>query len=341
MGERCKISRMIRWAAALVFVAFPARAAPPPTFELSVARLEGAGSCPGRSEFQRGVAARLGRVPFAEPAQRTIETVLSRREDGWHAEITLRDAAGVELGRRGIDAAGLDCGPLAEATTLALALTIDPDAALGPPTGPLPEPSSTTPAPIPTPPCPDRACPAAAPCPQAVCPPPREGPYLGASARAALALGLIPGPAPGLAVVAEGGSRTLRGQVGLLFLPETVAADARFAFGLTAAAAGACAVLPALGRVEVGLCGEIQLGAIHAVVREVAPVDPGDQLWLAAALGPRLAVNVSSPLAIEVGISAVAPLLDRTFDVAGIEGPIHRPATVGAVSFIGVGIRAP
>jgi hypothetical protein len=341
MGERCKISRMIRWAAAVVFGALPLQAAPPPTFELSVARLEGAGSCPGRTEFQRGVAARLGRVPFAEPAERTIETVLSRRQDGWHAEITLRDAAGIELGRRAIDAAGLDCGPLAQATTLALALTIDPDAALGPATGPLPAPSPVAPAPIPPPPCPDRACPAAAPCPRAVCPPPREGPRVGASARATLAVGLIPGPAPGFSVAAEGGSRTLRGGVGLLFLPETVAADARFAFGLTAAAAGACALLPALGRVELGLCGEIQLGSIHAVVREVAPIDPGDQLWLAAALGPRLAVDVLSPLAIEVGISAVAPLLDRTFDVAGIEGPIHRPATVGAVSFIGVGIRAP
>jgi hypothetical protein len=342
MGEHCKTTRTIRWAALLALVAFPARAEAPPAYELSVARLEGAGSCPDRTYFQRGVAARLGRVPFAEPAERTIETVLSRRGDGWHAEITLRDAQGIELGRRGIDATGPDCGPLAQATTLALALTIDPDAALGVPgTGPPPEPSPVAPSPLSPPPCPERACPAAAPCPRAVCPVPPERPYLAASARAILAMGLIPGPAPGVALVAEGGSRTLRGELGLLFLPEKPADDARFAFGLTSAAAGACAALPPLGRLELGLCGEIQLGALHAVVHELSPVDPGDQLWLAASLGPRVALDVWSPLTLEVGISAVAPLLDRTFDVAGIQEPVFRPASVGAVSFLGVGIRTP
>jgi hypothetical protein len=336
---------MSRWSLpVLVFlalVASPAGAAPSPRFELSVVRLEGAGACPDRATLERGVAARLGRVPFAEPAQRTLEAVLSRREQAWRAEITLRDAEGIELGRRSIEAAGPDCSPLAEATTLALALTIDPDAALGtaPPVPPL-EPDPEVRAPAPPAACPDRACPASAPCPKAVCPHPPARPYVGASARATLALGLIPGPAPGVALVTEGGSQTLRAEVSLLFLPETRADDPRFAFGLTAAAAGACAAPQPFGRFELGLCGEIQLGAIHAVVHEAAPIDPGDQLWVAAALGPRLGLEVAPPLAFEVGVSAVAPLLDRSFDVVGIEQPVFRPAAVGAVGFVGVGIRA-
>jgi hypothetical protein len=336
---------MIRWAVSLAFVvliAFPARADAPPVFELSVVRLEGAGSCPDRAAFQRGVAAILGRVPFAEPAQRTLETVLSRRGDVWRTEIKLRDPAGIEIGRRSIEATGLDCDPLTEATTFALALTIDPDAALGAPrTGPPPEQSPAELPPVPRAPCPERACPAAAPCPRAVCPPPPARPQLAVSARTTLALGLIPGPAPGVAVVGGGGSQTLRGELGLLFLPETAADDPRFGFGLTTAAAGACGLLPPQGRFELGLCGEIQLGAIHAVVHELAPVDPGDQLWFAAALGPRLALDIASPFELELGITAVAPLLDRTFHAAGIEQPIFRPARLGAVGFVGVGIRTP
>ena len=349
MEESSKFTRVFRWAALFVtlatFVTFPARAAQPPSFGLSVVRLEGAGSCPDTATFQRGVAARLGRIPFAEPAQRTLETLLSRHENAWHAEITLRDADGIELGRRGIDAVGSDCGPLAGATTLALALTIDPDAALGAPAAsPLPDPLPSAcpplpPVPAPAAPCPERVCPASAPCQRGVCPPPPARPFLGTSARGTLALGLIPGPAPGFALVAAAGSQTLRGEVSLLYFPEKLADDRRFAFGLTTAAAGACAALPPLGRWEAGLCGGIQLGAIHAVVHEAAPVDPGDQPWLAAALGPRLALEISPPLEFEVGFSAVTPLLDRSFDVEGLDQPVLRTASVGAVGFVGLGMR--
>jgi hypothetical protein len=352
MGEGSPYRRLLRCCVLLAVVAmlctFPAQAAPPTTFELSVVRREGTGSCPDRATLQRGVVARLGRIPFGEPAQRALETVLSRRETAWRAEIILRDVDGIELGRRSIDAIGPDCGPLEEATTLALALTIDPDAPAAPAPSSSPERSAALSAPPEPPTCPELACPAPVACPRCECahrecprlPSPAVRPQVAVSVRATLARGLIPGSAPGFALAAEAGTRSLRGTVSLLVLPETFADDSRFAFGLATAAAGACGVLDPLGRWELGLCGELQLGMVHAVVHEVAPVDPGDQPWLAAGFGPRLRVAVYDPLTIEVGILAIAPLLDRTFAIVGQEEPAFRPATLGGAAFVGVGIRA-
>jgi hypothetical protein len=282
-------------------------------------------------------------VPFAEPSERTIETVLSRKENAWRAEITLREASGIVQGRREIDARGADCEPLAEAATLALALAIDPDAALGsrPPVPKIPESEPPAPPRLPPATCPSTSCPAAPPCPPAVCPSSPATPYIAASARAALALGLVPGVAPGVLLSAEAGSHAVRGHAGLLYLPETVAEDPRFAFGLTTATAGACALWSPLGRLELGFCGELQLGAIHAVVHDAVPIDPGDELWVAAGLGPRLRVDVSLPVALDAGVSAVVPMLDRSFDLRGAEDPAFEPATVGGVAFVGLGMRTP
>lgn len=335
-----RVNPLVALVLGLFVLAAPAWAEPPPTFELSVVRLEGAGSCPSGTAFERRVAARLGRIPFTEPAERTIETLLSRKEDAWRAEITLRDATGIVQGRREIEAVGADCEPLAEATALALALAIDPDAALGSPAT-VPELQPVAPPQLSPPPCPPPRRPACPSCSRAVCPPVPGGPYIAASVRAVLALGLIPGPAPGVALNAEAGSHTVRGHAGLIYLPETFADDPRFAFGLTTAAAGACALLRSRGSFDLGFCGEIQLGAIHAVVRDALPIDPGDEPWVAAALGPRLRVDVSLPVVIDVGMSAVVPFVARSFDLRGAEEPAFEPATVGAVGFIGVGMRTP
>jgi hypothetical protein len=326
-------------------VAGPASAEPAGGFELSVVRLEGAASCPSGTAFERLVSARLGRVPFTEPSERTIEALLSRRADTWSAEIILRDASGLVQGRRTIESVGADCEPLTEATALAIAIAIDPNAALGPqPQEPPPAPLPAVPAPPPAlepVPCPSAPCPVVPPCPRAERPPEPALPYLAAFARATLAFGLVPGAAPGVAVGAEAGSLDVRGHFGVLYVPETFADDPRFSFGLTTVAAGACAALHPDESLELGLCGELELGAIHGVVHHATSVDAGDELWLAGALGPRVRFAPFRPLVFEIGLSAVIPFLDRAFDVAGIDDPVFEQAPVGALGFAGVGLRSP
>jgi hypothetical protein len=332
---------------ALGSVAVPVQAAPAPAFELSVVRLDGSGSCPGATAFRSRVATRLGREPFGQPAERAIETVLSRQADAWRAEITLRDATGIVQGRRTIEAVGTDCGPLFEATALAIAIAIDPEAALGPaPPAPVaapppaPPPVEVAPAPAD---CPKATCPTAPPCPRAACPRdvPRTGTHVAVSARAALAGGMLPRPVPGFALSAEAGSGAVRAELELLYLPEAVAEDRRFSFGLTTAGVGVCGALSPHPRLELGICAGVQLGAIYSVVRDAPALDAGDETWLAAAVGPRLRVEPASPFLLDVGVSAVVPLQRPAFALAGVEKPVFEPARVGVLAFVGVGVGSP
>jgi hypothetical protein len=330
---------VIRHALPVAFasaLAAPARAEPPAVFELSVTRAEGAGSCPSGNELERRVSARLGRVPFTSRAEQAIEATLSRRDDAWRAEISLRDADGIIRGARQIDASGQDCEALAEATTLAIALTIDPD---GSPAPVASNPSVDTP-PLATP-CPPTSSETAQQAKAPRCPEPDRDPFrVAASLRGALAGGMLPRAAGGVAVNAEAGPKLVRVELGLLYLPEVSASDPRFAFGLTAATLGACA-FPLAERLELGICAELELGAIHAVVHDLQPLDPGDQLWLAIAAGPRLRISGPAGSFVELGGSAVVPLLDRSFDVQGLEEPAFETAAVGGIGFFGVGLRAP
>jgi hypothetical protein len=333
---------VIRWGvlAAALASAGAAHAEPAPVFELSVVRAEGSGSCPSASEFERRVSARLGRVPFSDAPEQAIEVTLSRKEELWRAELVLRDGSGIVRGQRAIEAQGSDCAPLAEAAALAVALTIDPEAALGAPPSGAERPPELVMPPPPPPACLPARCPTPAPCP--LCAPPlSSGATVAGSLRGVLTSGLLPGAAAGVELTAEAGTRNVRGALALLYLPETAAADTRFGFGLTAASAGVCGAFPLTAKLEFGLCGQARLGAIYAVVRELTPVDAGDQPWLALGAGVRLRFEPVAPLFLEIGGSAVVPLLDRTFEVEGFDAPVFESAAVGAEGFAGLGFRAP
>lgn len=337
---------MIRRGGALVAVlalAAPVSAEPAPIFELSVVRGEGAGSCPSGAEFERRVSTRLGRVPFTANAEQVIEATLTRREEGWRASITLRDASGVVRGQRELEASGTDCAPLAEATTLALALTIDPDAALAPPgTSEASPPEALAPPTSAAPPaCPALACPRPSPCPACSAPRPASSLVMAGALHGALTGGMLPGAAPGVELTVEAGSSRVRGRLGLLYLPERSAEDPRFGFGLTTASAGACGAVSPLPALELALCADLQLGAIHAVVHELEPLEPGDQLWFAAAMGPRLRLQGPASVFVEIGVAAVVPILDRTFSVAGFDEPVFETSAFGANGVLGLGLRSP
>jgi hypothetical protein len=314
-------------------------------------RGEGADACPDGTEIARRVQARLGRSVLSDDARRRIEGVVERRGAGWRVTLRVRDADGTVVGRREIDASSADCEPVADAAVLAVALAIDPEAALGPPP---PAEAVEPPAPAPASPAPPpETCRAAEPIvltapvyPGLVvrpCPEPPEPSYrLTASARALAAGGQLPRIAPGAALAADVRFEE-RWHVGaeLFWLPETLAPTGPFAFGLTAGAAQGCFDVVPFGRGALGVCLGVQIGALHAVVLDLVPIEPGEQLWAAAAAHSRLDVALAEPLGAEVGIELGIPMVRHEFGVAGRPDPAFITGTVTGRGFVGLTLFGP
>jgi hypothetical protein len=122
-------------------------------------RETGAESCPDEPEVRRSVAARLGYDPFVDGPGRVVRVVLSLAARRLRASIEITDESGDLLGTNQLSPRVRDCGTLASAIELAIALAIDPLHASGPlhasvplRTGaPLPPPPSPSPDPPPPP----------------------------------------------------------------------------------------------------------------------------------------------------------------------------------------------
>jgi hypothetical protein len=329
----------------LAFVcASPAHAESSESFRFSWVRGEGAGTCPDGRALAARVSERLGRNPFSDAAEQSIEGGVVARDGRFHAELRVRDAGGVARGSRELAANGPDCAELAEAVVLAVALTIDPNAALGG----MPTPPAAPPAPVEPPPpappalpsCPAVRCPPPEPCRQKPCPPP-SGLRAAVAARAVVAFGVLPGVAPGAAVFGELGGERLRASLGMRYLPETTTDDGLYGFGLTTATLGAVIASPVASALELSLLAEVEVGAIHAVVYELEPVDPGDRPWVAGAVGPRLGFAGPSPLRLEAGGALVVPFIRPSFEVRGVAEPAFQSAPVAVLGYLGVGLGMP
>lgn len=322
-------------------------------FRLAWVRSEGAEGCIDQPGLEAGVRARLGREPFASAAPASIEGEVGRFADAWRAKLRVRDGGGALLGQRALEIRGDDCAQLSEAIVLAVALTIDPNA---------PTQASSPPSPIVTSPivaqpsapplanavatqpegAPELGCPVVAPRGEAsavsACPPLTAPSSFGLTARALGAVRVLPGLAPGAALVAGFGRPPLRWTVGMSWLPETTTSDGTFSFGLTAANAGACFEFTPAPDAQAGLCADVEAGAIHALARKLEPLDPGDTPWLALRAGPRFAWQFVSPFLLELGALAVAPLIRPEFAVRGVQEPVFESGQLGVVAFFGVGV---
>jgi len=109
-----------------------------------------------------------------------------------------------------------------------------------------------------------------------------------------LSTGLLPKIAAGIAAAGAYDSGPLRYTLSLSWFPDVKTTDAKYAFGLAAAGAGACYGGAVSISVTLHACGEVKVGASHAVVHdttELRPLAPGEHLWVAPSLGPRLAVS--------------------------------------------------
>ncbi|MFZ5897011.1 MAG: hypothetical protein ACOY0T_38490 [Myxococcota bacterium] len=321
-------------------------------FRLGWARAAGAEGCVEQQRLRQLVAARLGRDPFDADAERSIEGVVERRGGRFSLQLVVREADGVSLGERHLESAGEDCSELTEAAVLAVALTIDPNApavdppkrdaleaqeasstpaAANPPTAVRPsEPSARA----------ENGCSATQTEARTLapkCPAEPEAKHFFLGARAVGSDGVLPGFAPGAAIMAKLGEQRWQLSLGMTWLPEVRAHDARFSFGLTAAELGACWRALPFKRGAGSLCAEVLLGSQHAVVHELRPLNPGDRAFAAVGLGPEVSLDLAWGARAELGVLALVPVLRPEFVLRGSDDQVFQSRPVALLAFLGLG----
>lgn len=324
------------------------------SYSLSWVRGAGADACASARVVTREVERRLGRPVFELGAERSLEVQVTRAGAGFRGEVFVRDASGQIIGQRTLESADADCSALVEATVLALALVIDPDAASRLPRpgvaafeSPLPAPSvparppSTAPA---------RIEPSAPPLPPAACLPARSTPperhvAVAISGRALLQAGVVPGLDPGFELAAG------------------VRPRERLGYALSVALAPSKTVTRGIGSLDIGLSRVALLmtvdaarserwrlllaagpsvGALHVAVREPVPVlSPGDYWWLTAQLGLDLQASISHGVFVEIGAAGFAALWRRELRVLGQSAAVWRQPWLSGAGFLGAGLAFP
>jgi hypothetical protein len=333
-------------ALALAPAAWAGEPSQTPSVRLAWVRGENTEGCSDGSVVARRVSARLGKNVFSAEAPTSIEGVIQRDGKRWEAHLYIRGADGRLAGDRVFTSDGPDCEALDAAATLAVALAIDPEAALRAapetPSDSPAQPSSAVKneAPVARPALAPAVAPTAPRAPHAAHAPNDDRAAQG-TLRGLVAAGLLPEPSLGVALSTEVEvARFMRISIGGLYLPE-VRGGVDFAFGLTAGWVGACFHPLARARVDLSLCGKVLLGAIHSVVFVLEPVQPGDRLWSGAALSAQASLIALGPIAVEVGGEAVAPLVRDRFMVQGRSGVVFQQPPLGVMAFVGVGVAIP
>jgi hypothetical protein len=308
---------------------------------LAWARADGGEACLSQSELGERVRARLGRDPFSEQGALSIEGWVRREGTRLRATLRVQGDAG-HTGERELDSEELDCAALGDAVVLAVALAIDPDAALRPPeraaavddaSGPLPPPPEPIGAPVAAPP------PAPQPVPVAFSDAPIERGVGGdLRVRGALHAGTLPALAWGVALAGHVRfDQRLAAMLALVYLPEVRTDSGRAAFGLTAGQLGGCVQPVSFRAGGLDACAGVEAGAIHAVSFGERPLEPGDKPWLAGFGLVQVWGVVSEPWLVELGVGAGVPVLRHEFVVRGEPGRVFSPSSVVAQGFFGLG----
>lgn len=294
---------------------------------LAWVRGEGADRCPDAPSLAREVTRRLGRDPFADDAVASIEAEVARVETRWVARLHHRSddpSAGTDT--RALVSEAADCAPIAEAVALAIAIAIDPDAALRPAPPPPAAPPPAAPPPLDRPPLPL----------------PRRTRGGSVTLRVVGALGLLPGVAAGASVATEGPiAGRWRWGAGMLLLPlaRTATPDRGQAFGLTAGWLSGCVDIVEFSAASLGTCLGVLVGVIDAVAYQGLPLQPGAYPWAGVSAAARLRARLAGPWAFEAGLELVAPLVRHDFVVGGTQATLFQQATVAGAGFAGLGVQ--
>lgn len=287
-------------------------------------RAANAVDCITEPALEHAIIQRMGRDPFAGPPRQWIEAIVEFEGGYYSVQLFERDGAGKTLGRRELHEAAGDCHQLDDAIVLAIALIIDPTADFAsssppgappalranpaisdamPPLAPVAQPSTPRAAVVPTP------APVAA---RAVTPP--SAAFVTASAVGVY--GVLPGLAPGVELVTAlpvGETRRQALRFSALYLPEKRDHEplGDIGYGLTALEAGACSSGPE-ARVRWFGCVALGLGAIHAVVHDPVPLEPGDRFWAAFRFEGGVGIHLGGPVWLESRVFAL--LAPRRWD---------------------------
>ncbi|HEX2876224.1 MAG TPA: hypothetical protein VHP33_33460 [Polyangiaceae bacterium] len=289
-------------------------------------------ACPDVAQMQHDVAGRLGYSPFVsgDRDSASIEVLVTRSKSAWQAVVVMRGADGALRGNRRVDSAAPECGSLAAAAGLAIALMIDPEVIIRPP------PVKTAPKPAPAEKEPLR--PVAAPAPR---PGPRGALALGAQG----ALGVLPSPTLGPLLRGE---LELRRGVALVvaaqFFPEqnVVHAGAEAWLGLSLASVGPCYRIELGKHWAVASCGSFLAGSLHLGVASPEVVDAGPRPWFALSCGLRVSLRAGT-FELTLGGDGLAHLARHNYSVSRQNPPrsesLFTEPAAGALGSLATGVR--
>jgi hypothetical protein len=289
-------------------------------------RGDGADACPAQPALMATVRARINRDPFSESAAVTAEASVIRAEARWRARLTFRDAQGAVLLRRDLEDGSESCTTIADAVavsvSLALAPSVDDEARAVdrevPPRVVLNDTPVRAPPPV----------------------EPRE------RAWSTLALEGLYGVLPGLALgvvwrIDIPLTRRWGVWVSASFNPQVSLGDANeWTFGLKRASAGACFRFRPRAWLELAPCAGVSVGAVNAVTYGLQPVDPGEYLWPAVVLVPRVTVRPWRRLVIEATATAAAAF-GREFATrrAGVPVTVYKQDAFAFAATLGLGVE--
>jgi hypothetical protein len=333
-------------AAASIFVATAtarADAPPPRTSSLAWVRLPGAEACIDMRSLAQAVELRLGRPAFVAPTRGDLAIEASigptPGTDGWHATITVVDAAGQRVGQRELQSDKAGCRAIDDELELVMALLIDPSAALAPPPAPAPEFVAPPPVTIvPTPICPPLAAP----------PPPLQRWRVGAEAGPIAGLGLLPSSV-GVGVQLRAHVAPPRGPSfelgGAFWLDSAVrTAHAEPAFSLAYGWLSVCPVDVEVRGSALSACAGAQLGSLSVSAAALPSIYHQEQLVFSLAAEARLRRRFVGPLLGSFGLGLAVPTVrDRFYftDPDGTRHDVFQASPIAALLDLGLGIELP
>lgn len=322
---------------------------PPGAVDLAWVRAEGAQSCPDGATLESDVTQRLGRNPFVSGASQRIEGVVSRHEARWVARVYVRDGAGVLVGSREITSDAPGCASISNAIALAIALTIDSDAALRAPPPPTRQPNSSTVTLVGTVPVSAQA---------SVQPTCSHAPGVrlrssafreyggGVSLRAVGLAGILPRVAPGAALAADGHIRgPLRWSFGALISAEShlIPPNRITTFNLAGVWLAGCFSWWPHPRTAIHGCAGSLLSVIHGYSNLPLRFESSNLVWGGPLLELRVMVPIVGPLIAELGVQGAVAVTNSRFSFVGRFGeliPSFQPSSVAGLAYVGLGVQS-
>lgn len=287
--------------------------------------------CPRGSDVVAEVDRILENSSSVKPSQ-PIHAAAQVSYDGARYQVRLQIETAQGSSTRDIHSSS--CRAVADASALVLALVIDPNA----------KPPEPAPAPAP-----EKAL-ASKPVqrrPSRRARPPRPAPRpapvsVHALAWAGADLGSLPALAPMFGAGAGVQVGAQRFELGAELWPERFGGVAGSAttggeFSMLAGSLRTCRSLLS-GKLELGPCGAVEVGRLHARGTGVDQPGQASKLWTALVLGGELRWSPVRVLAVTLRLGAAFPLLRPRFVLTGI-GPVYRPAVVGGRAALGLDVR--